>query len=533
MPKHRTTSDILLESTLWTQLVGLKGLPSVTDITLEGNPIMMEMMYRHTRPDTLALMCTQPVERTLRNRVKKPRRNVHPPIPNRGGGRVTCNPPSGMLPKGGTDIPKAETGVFVNSVVNNSNKEVCNSITVSCESKIYSNGNRKDSLSARTSNFNVATLVRCPLPRKTMKQDKAVMSQVGSSVVRFCKTPEIYIRWSVQDRTHLRLASTSKPPEIDKHNSRAVSYPTLKMALSDLTSYRPGDRNKSGLLYSAKGPYLPNIQSLLVEKINWQELLPELAYIRLVLPGLKHLKLVDVGISELTNILHLALIERLDTLCISPTSGNPIVRKAGRFWRPFVIWALKDTLGFRELDEQVVTLDERMKAGQIFNSIGQHLTLHEFSIPVQSAAERKENQETLIEQNSAYLPISRKFESILRFFSNPPDVYADKHFGTWISAVETSSSSGFHQAGFIEQGDVNEIPRGLYLSEDLVKRWTDMLKLEKVCTQRQESVCSIVENEAQLANQKLFHRAQMMNIWPPVLRELVGFLSTDSASDTF
>ncbi|KAG5454258.1 hypothetical protein CSKR_106522 [Clonorchis sinensis] len=514
------------------QLGGLKGPSSVTDVTLEGNPTRMEMIYRHTRPDTLALMCTQPVKRTRNSRVKKPRRNVHPPISNRGG-RVSCNPPSVMLPREDIHIPKAETGVFVNSLDNSSNKGVCDSNTISCESRNYLNGNRKDSISARTSNFNVASLVCCPLPGTTMKQDKAVMSQVGSSVFRYCKTPEIYIRWSVQDRTQLRLVSTSKPPEIDTNNSRAVSYPTLKMALSDLTICRPGDRNKPGLLYSAKGPYLPNIHSLLVEKINWQELLPELAYIRLILPGLKHLKLVDVGISELTTILHLTLIERLDTLCISPTSGNPIVKKAGQFWRPFVIWALKDTLGFRELDEQVVTLDERMKAGQIFSSIGQHLLLHEFTTPVQSTAAGKENQETLIDQNSAYSPISRKAESILKFFSNPPDVYADKNLGSWSGAVETSSCSGSHQASCINQGNVNEIPRELYLSEDLVKRWTDMLKLGKICAQRQKNVCSIVEDELQLANQKLFRRAQMMDIWPPVLRQLVGFLSTDKASDTF
>ncbi|KER29229.1 hypothetical protein T265_13407 [Opisthorchis viverrini] len=513
------------------QLGGLKGLPSVTDVILEGNPIMMEMIYRHPRPDKLALMCTQPVERTLNSRVKKPRRSAHPPISNRGD-RVSSNPPSGILPKEDTHIPKAETGVFVNRVVNNSNKDVGNAITASCESKKYSNSNRRDSLPKRTSNFKVASLVRCPRPRTTMKQDKAVMSPVSSSVVRFCKTPEIYVRWSVHDRTHLRLAGTSRPPEIDTNTSRPVSHSTLKMALSDLTIYRPGDRNKPGLLYSAKGPCLPNIQSLLVEKINWQELLPELAYIRVILPGLKHLKLVDVGISELTTVLHLALIERLDTLCISPTPGNPIVKKAGRFWRPFVIWALKDTLGFRELDEQVVTHDERMKAGQIFNSIGQHLILHEFTTPVQSTAAREENQETLIEENSACFPISRKVESIVRFFSNSPDFRAEKNFGTWTGEVETSSCSEFHQASSINQGDVNEIPRGLYLSEDLVKRWTDILKLWKVCTQRQKSVCSIVEDEAQMANQKLFRRAQMMNIWPPVFRELVGFLSTDNASDT-
>lgn len=65
------------------------------------------------------------------------------------------------------------------------------------------------------------------------------------------------------------------------------------------------------------------------------------------------------------DIVALTRLRRLDSLVIDLGLRNSIVQQAGQFWRPFIIWSLKEALGLQELDRIEVSKNDNISLFQL------------------------------------------------------------------------------------------------------------------------------------------------------------------------
>ncbi|XP_044030324.1 leucine-rich repeat-containing protein 49 isoform X2 [Siniperca chuatsi] len=100
--------------------------------------------------------------------------------------------------------------------------------------------------------------------------------------------------------------------------------------------------------------------------INFDTIVPTLPRIRVKFPNLLHLIFLETNISRLPQLAALAQVRRLDQLTIHP-EGNPVVSLA--LWRSFVIYRLHH-FNLQRINGQEVTMNDVIAAERVFGTLG-------------------------------------------------------------------------------------------------------------------------------------------------------------------
>ncbi|XP_056268382.1 leucine-rich repeat-containing protein 49 isoform X1 [Pseudoliparis swirei] len=100
--------------------------------------------------------------------------------------------------------------------------------------------------------------------------------------------------------------------------------------------------------------------------ISFDAILPALPRIRVKFPNLSHLIFLETNISRLPQLAALAQVKRLDQLTIH-LEGNPVVSLA--LWRSFAIYRLHH-LNLQRINGQEVTMNDVIAAERVFGTLG-------------------------------------------------------------------------------------------------------------------------------------------------------------------
>ncbi|KAM9861420.1 leucine-rich repeat-containing protein 49 isoform 2-T2 [Aulostomus maculatus] len=100
--------------------------------------------------------------------------------------------------------------------------------------------------------------------------------------------------------------------------------------------------------------------------INFDAIVPTLPRIRVKFPNLSHLIFLETNISRLPQLAALAQVRRLDQLTIHP-EGNPVVSLS--LWRSFVIYRLHH-FNLQRINSQEVTMNDVIAAERVFGTLG-------------------------------------------------------------------------------------------------------------------------------------------------------------------
>ncbi|XP_041842902.1 leucine-rich repeat-containing protein 49 isoform X2 [Melanotaenia boesemani] len=100
--------------------------------------------------------------------------------------------------------------------------------------------------------------------------------------------------------------------------------------------------------------------------ISFDAIVPTLPRIRVKFPNLSHLIFLETNISRLPQLAALAQVRRLDQLTIHP-EGNPVVSLA--LWRSFIIYRLYH-FNLQRINGQEVTMNDVIAAERVFGTLG-------------------------------------------------------------------------------------------------------------------------------------------------------------------
>ncbi|XP_026233367.1 leucine-rich repeat-containing protein 49 isoform X2 [Anabas testudineus] len=100
--------------------------------------------------------------------------------------------------------------------------------------------------------------------------------------------------------------------------------------------------------------------------MNFDAIVPTLPRIRVKFPNLSHLIFLETNINRLPQLAALAQVRRLDQLTIHP-EGNPVVSLA--LWRSFVIYRLHH-FNLQRINGQEVTMNDVIAAERVFGTLG-------------------------------------------------------------------------------------------------------------------------------------------------------------------
>ncbi|XP_039980107.1 leucine-rich repeat-containing protein 49 isoform X3 [Xiphias gladius] len=100
--------------------------------------------------------------------------------------------------------------------------------------------------------------------------------------------------------------------------------------------------------------------------ISFDAIVPTLPRIRVKFPNLSHLIFMETNISRLPQLAALAQVRRLDQLTIHP-EGNPVVSLA--LWRSFAIYRLHH-FNLQRINGQEVTMNDVIAAVRVFGTLG-------------------------------------------------------------------------------------------------------------------------------------------------------------------
>ncbi|KAM3876909.1 leucine-rich repeat-containing protein 49 [Diretmus argenteus] len=100
--------------------------------------------------------------------------------------------------------------------------------------------------------------------------------------------------------------------------------------------------------------------------INFDTIVPTLPRIRVKFPNLSHLIFLETNISRLPQLAALAQVRRLDQLTIHP-EGNPVVGLA--LWRSFIIYRLHH-FNLQRINAVEVTMNDVIAAERVFGTLG-------------------------------------------------------------------------------------------------------------------------------------------------------------------
>ncbi|VDL90003.1 unnamed protein product [Schistocephalus solidus] len=212
-------------------------------------------------------------------------------------------------------------------------------------------------------------------------------SQQASDLKRFCPLLKLTDAACLRrlelksDRKHLVICGGHGLNEVDE-NSQFIPGP-LDFLLNVLQKRR-----------NSNTVNLSNIIEVTICGFPWHSVVKELSSLRSTMPHLEALTLLDNGLGrmgEITQLIDLKFLKRLTIYAKAPHTprestdfqdpavlqcvpnslgtgftsgfseecpssedsnlvGNPAVIQAGRYWRPFLIWSLKPTLGLQVLD---------------------------------------------------------------------------------------------------------------------------------------------------------------------------------------
>ncbi|XP_034730910.1 leucine-rich repeat-containing protein 49 isoform X2 [Etheostoma cragini] len=100
--------------------------------------------------------------------------------------------------------------------------------------------------------------------------------------------------------------------------------------------------------------------------INFDAIVPTLPRIRIKFPNLSHLIFLETNISRLPQLAALTQVRRLDQLTIHP-EGNPVVSLA--LWRSFLLYRLHH-FNLQKINGQEVTMNDVIAAVRVFGTLG-------------------------------------------------------------------------------------------------------------------------------------------------------------------
>ncbi|XP_034041571.1 leucine-rich repeat-containing protein 49 isoform X2 [Thalassophryne amazonica] len=100
--------------------------------------------------------------------------------------------------------------------------------------------------------------------------------------------------------------------------------------------------------------------------ISFDAIVPTLPRIRVKFPNLSHLIFLETNISRLPQLAALAQVRRLDQLTIHP-EGNPVVSLT--LWRSFIIYRLHH-FNLQKINGQEVTMNDVIAAERVFGTLG-------------------------------------------------------------------------------------------------------------------------------------------------------------------
>ncbi|CAG5852157.1 unnamed protein product, partial [Menidia menidia] len=100
--------------------------------------------------------------------------------------------------------------------------------------------------------------------------------------------------------------------------------------------------------------------------ISFDAIVPTLPRIRVKFPNLSHLIFLETNISRLPQLAALAQVRRLDQLTVHP-EGNPVVSLA--LWRSFIIYRLYH-FNLQRINGQEVTMNDVIAAERVFGTLG-------------------------------------------------------------------------------------------------------------------------------------------------------------------
>ncbi|KAF5396646.1 hypothetical protein PHET_09924 [Paragonimus heterotremus] len=242
------------------------------------------------------------------------------------------------------------------------------------------------------------------------------------------------------------------------------------------------------------------------------------------------MQLINMGLERLTDVLALVHLKRLDALHVIPGPGNPIVEQAGQFWRPFVIWALRNVLDLNELDKRPITCEDMMEATTLFKSFGQAVLLRtqkshcnteviappnpgsEFGLnilpPRRSPALHRliANRSQESSSVSRYSMIRNSWLDTLVRNSDTPQL------------ITTQVNNGVHE--FDLNGDSNEF-NATCLNADTIKEWISITSCPPMSETRRQTVHRFVEKIITSVADRLVRQTRIMDMCPSILRRLV------------
>ncbi|KAF5397913.1 hypothetical protein PHET_08206 [Paragonimus heterotremus] len=303
----------------WTQISGLAGLSAKAQVTLDGNPIVLDPMYRKIMPTTPALQSEQT---GTRNEQITPAPGGSPfrgkQDPRKGDYEmIMVNTPSFEKMSGSsTKLSPALNGIQSpngDSYKHDSDRE---SISLS---EILSQSHLTDmehhNVPGCTKVGELFSIRMEPEGETRLKEDSTVFTpppnHSDDKPVKSCDTSlplfknvQIMtknsflisnsvphrtqrVKWYIKDRTHLYLTGEPVVTDIQSAESIVDMLPNLKTALTDLANARPFERSIPGGPVPVRGSHLNHITSVTVIGLNWSEFIVELARIRILLPEMK------------------------------------------------------------------------------------------------------------------------------------------------------------------------------------------------------------------------------------------------------
>ncbi|KAF7251421.1 hypothetical protein EG68_09107 [Paragonimus skrjabini miyazakii] len=302
----------------WTQISGLAGLSARAQVTLDGNPIVLDPMYRRIVPTTPALQSEHTGTRneqvtpasggSLFRGKQDPRRGDYEMIMvNTPSFEKMSNPstklspalsgiqsPNGDFYKHDSDRDTSLSEILLQSHLTDMEPHSlpgCTKVGELFSIRMEPEGEMT---------FKEDSTVSTPPP--THSDDRPVKSS-DTSVPLF-KNVQIMtknsfliskslphrtqrVKWYIKDRTHLYLTGEPIVADTQSVESTIDLLQNLKTALTDLTNARPFERSIPGGPVPVRGSHLNHITSVTVIGLDWSEFTVELARIRILLPEMK------------------------------------------------------------------------------------------------------------------------------------------------------------------------------------------------------------------------------------------------------
>lgn len=177
--------------------------------------------------------------------------------------------------------------------------------------------------------------------------------------------------------TESRLRSNSRPnsprdPKLVETGSGSGSVQSLSMSESHLAELDGDTLRLFGLgaleaLERGWGVQTAGAVTVITCRyINFDAIVPTLPRIRVKFPNLSHLIFLETSICRLPQLAALAQVRRLDQLTIHP-EGNPVVGLS--LWRSFVIYRLHH-FNLQRINGQEVTMNDVIAAERVFGTLG-------------------------------------------------------------------------------------------------------------------------------------------------------------------